>query len=250
MANKLTTKNIGNVLSVDLASVRYRDFGFAYLEKDSHTAQIIKAEKLGLRGKPLPADLAGALDQYCSRNQVSVLLLDGPQGWKSPKVTIKHMRLCERVINTPGKTGEIGHIKPANYLRYVVFSISLFHFLRTAYGWSLLTEDWASRKSEKWIVECFPSKAWETLGLKRLPSKSKATKRQIKRWRDEFSLVTGLKTPQKLTHDELQAIAVLPLGRALAEGNEEQVNLSGMDPIITKDGDVLEGWIANPVLVH
>ncbi|HEY46173.1 MAG TPA: hypothetical protein G4O14_05235, partial [Anaerolineae bacterium] len=55
-----------------------------------------------------------------------------------------------------------------------------------------------------------------------------------------------LKLPDVLTHDELQAVVVLPLGRAMVKGDESQVILSGVDPYLTKEGVVLEGLIANP----
>jgi hypothetical protein len=44
------------------------------------------------------------------------LLLDGPQGWKSPQTGIPDMRICEPVLNTPGKVGEIGFFPYTGYL--------------------------------------------------------------------------------------------------------------------------------------
>jgi hypothetical protein len=84
------------------------------------------------------------------------------------------------------------------------------------------------------------------MGLKKLPSKRKCTSAQLATWRDDFSDVTGLKLPDILTHDELQAAVVLPVGRAIFEGDEKGVILAGVDPYLTKDGVVLEGLIANP----
>jgi hypothetical protein len=249
MPPKSTTFGSGNVLSIDIASRKYADNGFAFLSHDSNIPEFIKSSELDLTGPPYLADFAFAINEYCEQREVTVLLLDGPQGWKSPKTKIEHMRLCERVLNTPAKTGTIGHVKPKTFLRYIAFSISLFHILRVDYKWNLLTEDWYKSHPKRWIVESFPSSAWLTLGLEKLPSKSKTKPRQLSKWKKDLSLITGYEMESKVTHDELQAAVVLPAGRAIAEGNPEGVILSGMDPTILRSGDVLEGWIVNPLVV-
>jgi hypothetical protein len=246
MPRKKPTSHHGNILSIDLASRRYSDNGIAFLEYGSLQPQILKAKDLELSGKPLAGDFAYKVNQFCEREGVSVLLLDGPQGWKSPKIDIEHARLCERVLNTPGKTGPIGYVKPKTFLRYIAFSINLFHILRVDYDWSLFTEDWIKSKQKRWVVETFPSSAWLTLGLQSLPSKKKTTPRQITKWRKDLNFATGYKIPSKITHDELQATAVLPVGQAIVDRNPDGIIMVGMDPIITRKGDVLEGWIVNP----
>jgi len=246
MPRKTTSISAGNVLSIDLASRRYSDNGFAFLPEGSNTPEFIKASNLGLSGKPNIADFAYGINQFCEQKDVSVLLLDGPQGWKSPKTKIEHMRLCERVLNTQAKTGPIGYVKPRPSLRYIVFSISLFHSLRVDYRWNLLIEDWVKSPRKRWIVETYPSSAWRTLGLEKLPAKSKTKPRQLTKWRKDLSLITGYEMKSKVTHDELQAAVVLPVGRAIAEVNPEGVILSGMNPSILRSRDVLEGWIVNP----
>ncbi|OGO18591.1 MAG: hypothetical protein A2Z14_12035 [Chloroflexi bacterium RBG_16_48_8] len=236
----------GNILSVDLASRKYSDNGIAFLSYGSLQPQLIKTSDLGLTGKPIAPEFAYELNQFCEQQGVRVLLLDGPQGWKSPKTEFEHMRLCERVLNTPAKTGPIGYIKPITSLRYITFSINLFHILRVDYGWKLLTEDWPKHLKNRWVVESFPSTAWQTLGLQRLPSKAKTTPRHLSKWRRDLTIATNYKIPARATHDELQATVALPAGQAIAEGNPDGVLLSGMDPVITHSGDVLEGWIVNP----
>ena len=247
MPKKSKPPSPGNVLSIDLASGRYSDNGIAFLERHSRTPEFIKPAELGLSGRPSLADFAFGIHEFCQQRDVTVLMIDGPQGWKSPKTKIEHMRVCERVLNTPGKTGTIGFVKPKTFLRYILFSISLFHSLRVDYKWNLLTDDWQTSRPKRWVVESFPSSAWLTLGLEKLPAKSKAKPRQLTKWRKDLALVTDFELNSKLTHDELQAAVALPAGRAIAEGDLEGVILSGMDPIILRSGDVLEGWIVNPV---
>jgi hypothetical protein len=238
----------GGVLSVDIAHRRYIDNGIAFLAQGSEQVQLVKTDDLGLRDPPNPVDFAAALDSFCDRRGVSVLLLDGPQGWREPKSQIEHMRLCERVLNTPGKTGTVGTAKPRTYLPYIRFSIELFQHLRTSYGWELLTSDWNARPWKRWLVESFPTSAWKTLGLKKLPAKAKSTRNHLVARRDDLNKTTGLKLPKILTHDELQAAVVLPVGAAIVKGEEERVILSGVDPYLTKKGAVLEGLIANPCI--
>jgi hypothetical protein len=242
-------KNIpqpGNILSIDLASRKYSDNGMAFLEHGSFQPQFPKPSDFELEGKPQVHDFAFAINRFCRDEMVSILLLDGPQGWKSPKTKIEYMRLCERVLNTPGKTGLIGYVKPKTFLRYIAFSINLFHILRVDYGWNLFTQDWDQKRGKRWVVESFPSSAWLTLGLQSLPSKRKTTPRQLTKWRKDLSFITGYKLPSKITHDELQAAVVLPVGQAISEGDSDRIVMVGMDPIITRHRDVLEGWIVNP----
>jgi hypothetical protein len=149
-------------------------------------------------------------------------------------------------LNTPGKTGIIGNVKPKTYLPYIQFSIDLFHELRIRHDWELLTSDWNERPWKRWLVESFPTAAWRTLGLKKLPAKAKSTSDHLITWREDLRNLTGMKLPDTLTHDELQAAVVLPVGRAIVNGEEEKVILAGVDPYLTKDGVVLEGLIANP----
>ncbi len=237
-----------NVLSIDLALRGYRDFGMAFLGKGRASPSFPKPEEVGLTGKPEPSSCAEVLEAYCRQADVSVLLLDGPQGWRLPGSQIEHMRLCERVLSTPGKTGTLGSAKPATYLAYIEFSIELFHSLRVDHGWQLLVESWHRKKGVRWVVESFPSYAWLTLGLPRLPGKQRAQKAGLGRWRNNLSRAMGWTLPNELSHDELQAAIVLPAGQAIAQRRPGEIVLSGIDPIISEEGHVLEGLIPNPRL--
>ena len=151
-------------------------------------------------------------------------MLDGPQGWRYPQSQIQHMRLCERVLNTPGKTGTVGQVKPKTYLGYIQFSIELFTAMRMKYGWSLLTRDWHLRPDARWLVESFPTAAWKTLGLTPLPAKSKTTPEDLQSWRTQFTQQTGWVIKENPNHDELQAAVVLPAGRMIAHRRPSRVS--------------------------
>jgi hypothetical protein len=237
---------MGNTLAIDLASRRYRDFGIALLKEGDPVPHFIKTEDLGLENPPEAQALAAALEEFCRLEDITNLLLDGSQGWRHPDSPIEHMRLSERVLNTPGKTGVPGNAKPGTYLNYIQFSIDLFQHLRVDHGWKLLTENWGSGPQQRWAVEVFPSTAWSLLGLDRLPGKSRAGKK-LEPWRKDLVRVTGYSLPKDLSHDELQAAVVLPIGHALNHKREDLIVLAGVDPII-QDGIVYEGLIACPRL--
>jgi hypothetical protein len=237
---------MGNTLSIDLASRRYRDFGMALLEEGESAPVFLKAAELGLEDPPEAAAFAALLEAFCRDQAVTNLLLDGSQGWRHPHSPIDHMRLSERVFNTPGKTGLPGQAKPGTYLNYIQFSVDLFQQLRLRHGWELLHGGWAESAGQRWLVEVFPSAAWPLLGLERLPSKAKVGKK-IEPWRSDLTQVTGYRLPDTLTHDELQAAVVLPIGSALNKKSEDSIVLAGVDPIIEGD-TVYEGLIACPRL--
>src|SRR5687768_1610101 len=122
------------VLSVDLANASYDKLGIVLLEVEGTAARVrrIPARELGLVGAPSAFHLAEALALTCARLQVSVLLLDGSQGWKDPDNGLVHSRVCERTLNTPGKTGLPGATKPATYLGFLSFSVAVFRHLTDA----------------------------------------------------------------------------------------------------------------------
>lgn len=232
-------------LAIDLASRRYRDFGIALLADGETTPQFPEPASLGLEDPPEAESFTRALQAFARQENVDLLLLDGPQGWRHPQSPIEHMRLCERVLNTPAKTGEPGTAKPGTMLRYVQFSVDVFQHLRADHGWQLLDERWP-RRHGRLAVEVYPSVAWSLMGLERLPGKSRAGK-ELGGWRQQLARATDFTLPKDLNHDQLQAAVVLPLGHAFHKKREDLVILAGIDPIIER-GIVFEGLIASPRL--
>jgi hypothetical protein len=236
------------VLSIDLASKSYADFGFCLLTDGTSHVAFPDPSDLGLKGTPRPSELAEGISGFCRRAGVTVVLIDGPQGWRWPESPINHMRLCERVLNTPARTGNPGEVKPSTSLSFVSFSIEVFRLLWRDHGWSLLVEDWGRQPDHLWLVETFPSAAWSLLGLPRLPSKGRSRELDLQPWRDGLSEIADLELPTELTHDQLQAAVASLAGRTIEEADETGLIMAGMDPIITPDGLVHEGWIALPRL--
>ncbi len=235
-----------SVLSVDLALRRYADFGIAMLRAAGESPVLLKPASLGLADPPDAGRFADRIEAFCRQQDISVLLIDGPQGWRYPGSPIAHMRLCERVLNTPGKTGVPGRVKPSTYLPYIRFSIEVFQRLRTFHGWRLLEEDWMAPPSRRWLIESFPSVAWPLLGLPRLPAKARAP--ELGPWVGGLQDRFRWELPAGITHDQLQACVVLPAGAAIATLRPAEVVLAGVDPILGNDGTVYEGWIASPRL--
>lgn len=234
------------VLSIDLARRRYSDFGIAQIEPGSSRPTFPKPKALGLVGEPEAASCARAIAAYANLHKISVLLLDGPQGWRHPDSPIEHMRLAERVLNTPGKTGNPGQVKPKTYLDFFTFSIDVFTVLHQDYSWALLEEDWAKRRRVHWVLESFPAAAWVLLGLDRLPGKSRTRVSDLARYTHLLKEATGYNLPERLTHDQLQAAVVLPAGEAVARRDPNRVILAGYDPLPGPGDVICEGWIVNP----
>ena len=62
---------------------------------------------------PGPVDaniLAGRLNHLCGIHNIRVIVLDGPQAWKSRHNGFEHARTSERQLNTAAKTGLPGMV--------------------------------------------------------------------------------------------------------------------------------------------
>jgi hypothetical protein len=131
------------ILSVDLASRRWRDNGIALLAPQGNgaTVRLVAPVGLGLRGTPEAEPFAEALHGLAEREGVRVILLDGPQGWRAEQSALVHLRHCEKETRCPGKTGLPGIVKPATWRRMAEFSIAIFDAL-DARGWPRFTRAW------------------------------------------------------------------------------------------------------------
>ncbi|MEW6140371.1 MAG: DUF429 domain-containing protein [Thermodesulfobacteriota bacterium] len=231
-----------SVLSVDLAYKSYADVGSVALSCENCTIECEFCELYG-EDPPTPAEFVDNLCHLSDSVGARVLLLDGPQGWKHPDNGLEHSRLCERELNTPAKTGLPGNVKPANYTPFVEFSIEVYQEL-TQRGWHLF-DDTTDCSGQRVLMESFPMSAWRVLGIQPLPSKRKATGRDIIQRFGTLQSQFRLRTPRTPSHDELQALVSGLGGIAFELGAEHCLQSNGRCPELL-DGTWREGFIVNP----
>lgn len=176
---------------------------------------------------------------------MSLILLDGPQGWKDPTNGLAHSRLCERALNTPAKTGLPGDVKPASYLGFVEFAVRVFDALHVR-GWPRF-DPAAWRPDHSAVIELFPLAAWRSLRLPCLPAKSKARDGDIRRHLelliDARLIVAGGPAP---TYDQLQALVAGLGGLGVSISAPHRYQAIGASPFVL-DGTWREGYIVNPI---
>jgi hypothetical protein len=222
------------VISVDLAYKKYRDIGIAELTADADGI-VCEFIQPALHGEPEPKALAEYLSDLCTERQSKLLLLDGPQGWKDPGNELTHSRVCERLLNTPAKTGLPGVVKPANYTAFVKFSIDLYDCL-TDLGWSRLPgKDVDLSSSLRLLVESFPLSAWRALGLPSLPAKAKARAADLTDRLEALIALLPLRLSRSPNHDELQALVAGIAGLAVERGDWANCQIVGEPPFRLED---------------
>lgn len=235
------------VISVDLAYRSYSDIGTVVLSEGngSIVAERVDLPGLGLPEPPAPESLAEFLTLLAHELGATCILIDGPQGWKAEDNGQLHMRLCERELSTPGKTGLPGITKPGAYLPFIAFSIALFDAL-DARGISRLPV-WPP-PTTRYAIESFPSAAWRTLGLAKLPGKTRTTpdalKAALRTLLGEFGVVGA----DAFSHDETQALVAGLAGLALEGSTQIRGVVAGVAPRL-EGGAWREGFILNPARV-
>ena len=258
------------VLSVDLAYHRWSDLGVVVLRRKTpsnpNTAsanaaqfgeiecEIVPFGAPGLsadadRGPIHPEILAGRLNHLCGARGIRILLLDGPQAWKSRANGLEFARVSERKLNTPAKTGLPGMVKPFTYRRFTEFCMDVYEALSRR-GWRRLeTGDQPTQPYDRVLVESYPHAAWKSLGLKPLPAKGRA---HVIDLADAFAAlrsVVPLTTDRPPNHDQLQAIIGGLAGLALEEHDPAGMKIVGRRPR-REDGQWREGFIVLPALPH
>jgi hypothetical protein len=230
------------VLSVDLAHTSCASLGIVVLEsaRKGFAARALAARELGLPDPPSPAALAARLADVCAHLAITTVLLDGPQAWKRPDNGLAHSRVCERLLNTPGKTGLPGCAKPGGYLPFIGFSVTVFEEL-VSRGVAL----WSGRPAPRVVMESFPSSAWRQLGVAPLPAKSRSRAEHLEQATRALRRLFPLRVPDGLSHDELQALVSGVAGVAVARGSAGGYTAAGVEPSLL-DGTWREGFIVNP----
>jgi len=182
------------------------------------------------------------LDDACSKHQIRILLVDGPQGWKAADSKLVHSRRCERTLNTPAKTGLPGSVKPSAYSEFVKFSIRLFDEL-AVHGWERLPNVGdALVPDRRYVIESFPLSAWRTLGISPLPAKTKSRTQDLETRFAALSSLLPLHVSGPLNHDTLQAMVAGLAGIAVERNDWSATAASGTPPSF-QDGHWREGFI-------
>ena len=236
------------ILSVDLATNRYRDIGVAVLiaGEELVSVEFIEASGFGLSGRPRVDGVSRWLAELASSYEADVIFIDGPQGWKDPSNGHMHARVCERELATPGKTGLPGLVKPGSWTRMAEFSIDLFDALGDC-GFQRLHNAEEFRPCRKLAIESFPTSAWRSLGLKKLPGKGRTSTSQLASCTAALSSLIRLILARQPSHDELQALVAGLAGLPLLGHNLIETKLFGSKPV-RLDGTWREGFIVNPIL--
>jgi hypothetical protein len=252
------------VLSVDLAYRRWSDVGIVVLDRAATplapfdygpearpiTCQVIASSAEGEAAGPIDANvLAGRLNHLCAVRGIRVMMLDGPQAWKSKGNGLVHARASERELNTAAKTGLPGMVKPITYRPFAEFCLDVYDALCRR-GWRRMdTSDRSAAAQDRVLVESYPYAAWKSLGLAPLPSKRRAKVSDLARAYGELRALIPFTTDHPPNHDQLQAIVGGLPGLALDEHNTAAVRIVGKPPR-REEGHWREGFIVLPVLPH
>jgi hypothetical protein len=238
-------------MSVDLAFRCWADIGLVVLEQGD-TDEPVRCEILnwddgGNGPGPVQADiLAGRLNHFCNLRGIRVLVLDGPQAWKSRTNGLAHSRTSERLLNTAAKTGLPGMVKPFTYRGFAEFCVDVYDALSRR-GWQRLETTAApDAGQERILVESYPYAAWKALGLKALPSKRRARVSDLAEAFVALNTVVPLQVNRPPNHDQLQAIVGGLPGLALEARNYDCARIVGTPPR-REDGQWREGFIVLPV---
>jgi hypothetical protein len=193
------------VLSVDLACRSWSDLGVVLLEKKG---PVIACDIIRWQDPTPPpvVELAMRLNQLCLERNVGVLMLDGPQAWKSDDNGEEFCRVSERELNTSAKMGLPGTVLPGTYERFVGYCLALYDALGRL-GWQrLATRDQAEELPRKILVESYPHAAWKSLGIPPLPAKRKCRVSHLAEAYAALTKLLPITTSQPPNHDQLQAI--------------------------------------------
>ena len=266
------------VLSVDLAFRRWSDLGIVVLDRVSTpeadrrltpqfslatnavqppiACEILPSILTGPSSEydcgPIdPNILAGRLNHLCGVRRIRVMMLDGPQAWKSPTNGLEHARVSERQLNRAAKTGLPGMVKPVTARPFAEFCLDVYDALCRR-GWRrLATQEQPGsaldQNQERILVESCPFEAWKSLGLKPLPAKRRARVSDLAEAYAALRSLIPITTNRPPNHDQLQAIVAGLPGLALEDRNTAAAHIVG-NPPRREDGHWREGFIVLPVL--
>lgn len=237
---------MARVLSIDLACKQARNFGFCVIEKPNNRISFPSVEEIGLLDPPDPRQYAERIQDYCRDQDIHLVMMDGPQGWKDPQRADEQYRVCERLTRAQAKTCLRGEVKPRNFKAFVEFSIETFSCLRRL-GAVLLDSERAKVPEDGILVlESMPLSAWRRLFILPLPARRNARDKDIEGRLLLLEKLFGFQCNRVPNHDELQALVSGLAGVAILAGNAKGYIAEGVPPKVC-DGVVVEGFIVNPL---
>jgi hypothetical protein len=193
--------------------------------------------------------LAGFLNHMAAMRGIQVMMLDGPQAWKSRDNGCEHARVSEQQLNTAAKTGLPGMVKPLTYRPFAEFCLDVYDALCRR-GWRRLeTREQPGcgpeRGQDRVLVESYPYAAWKALRLKPLPSKKRTKVSDLAEAYGALRQVVPFTTNRPPNHDQLQAIVGGLPGLALEAHDPSGAQIVGMPPR-REEGHWREGFIVLP----
>jgi len=205
----------------------------------------LSPELEGGRG-PVDANvLAGLLNHMAALRGIQVMMLDGPQAWKSGANGLIHARVSERQLNTPAKTGLPGMAKPLTYRPFAEFCLDVYDGLCRR-GWRRLeTREQPGTGPERVLVESYPHAAWKALGLKPLPSKRHSRVSDLAEAYAALRQLIPITTNRPPNHDQMQAIVGGLAGLAIEARDAAGAQIVG-NPPRRENGHWREGFIVLP----
>jgi hypothetical protein len=222
------------------------------------SCEIIPSFSPGLDGNlgPAPAGpvdanlLAGRLNHLCGVRGIRIIMLDGPQAWKSRSNGLEHSRVSDRQLNRAAKAGLPGLVKPLTSRTFAEFCLDVYDALCRR-GWRRLsTRDQPGSlpgdSQERMLVESCPYAAWKSLGLKPLPPRRRARVSDLAEAWAALRSVVPIATNRPPNHDQMQAIVAGLPGLALEGRNSAAARIVG-NPPRREEGHWREGFIVLPV---
>jgi hypothetical protein len=152
-------------------------------------------------------------------------------------------------LNTAGKTGLPGMVRPITYRPFTEFCMDVYDALCRR-GWRrLATRDRSGSPQERVLVESYPFAAWKSLGLKPLCSKRRARISDLAEAYAALRELVPFTTDRPPNHDQLQAIVGGLPGLAIEDHNTAALRIVGKPPR-REEGHWREGFIVLPVAPH
>jgi hypothetical protein len=222
------------------------------------SCEIIPSFSPGLDGnlRPAPAGpvdanlLAGRLNHLCGVRGIRILMLDGPQAWKSRTNGLEHARVSDRQLNRATKAGLPGMVKPLTCRTFAEFCMDVYDALCRR-GWQrLATQEQPDPErepsQERILVESCPYAAWKSLGLKPVPPRRRARVSDLAEAWAALRSIVPIVSNRPPNHDQMQAIVAGLPGLAIEERNATATHIVG-NPPRREEGHWREGFIVLPL---